>query len=269
MLRIVDSAAEQLTAVQKRDARGHPPYPIAHFGQDAFIADPESGIFAVADGLGSRPHSDLAAREVVAAFARAFTRYGLPRTAEQVRERIADGLVDRLQHTAALTQGATTLTGMIVTPDRHLTYLSAGDSQLLIRRPGRLIRQTSEQGVKQEGAGQRFYGLYNFFGMADGYDPRVPRQQLTEEPNTPAIDDGTEWGSVRLHDGDRLILVTDGVTGDRHEERLSELDWRGLTQLKLGARACAQLLVYGSRKIDDTTAIVVDIGREKNSLNTS
>lgn len=267
-MRIVDVAAEQLTALQKRDVRLFPPYSIAHSGQDAYVADRENGIFAVADGIGSRPHSDLAAREVLAMFVRAFSVYNLPKNAEQARERIQDGLIDRLQYAAALTQGATTLTGMIITPDGQATYINAGDSQFLIRRPAHIIRQTSEQGVKRETIDQGLHGLYNFFGTASGYDPSVPPRQLTELPNTRTISEGTEWGSVELQRGDRLILVTDGVVGDRQDERLSDLDWLGFTRRKLGARACAHALTHFSRKIDDTTAVVVDMEQHKNSLNT-
>jgi serine/threonine protein phosphatase PrpC len=263
MVRIVDVAAEQLTAVQKRDVRLLPPYPIAHFGQDAYVADRDNAIFAVADGIGSRPHSDLAAREALATFVRAFTMRSMPKDAEQARERIQDGLIDRLQHAAALTQGATTLTGMIITPDGQATYMNAGDSQFLIRRPAQIIRQTSEQGVKREMIDQRLHGLYNFFGTASGYDPSIPPMQLTEFPNTRTISEGTEWGSVELQRGDRLILVTDGVVGDRQDERLSDLDWLGFTRRTLGAQACAHALTHFSRKIDDTTAVVIDIEQYK------
>jgi serine/threonine protein phosphatase PrpC len=263
MVRIVDVAAEQLTAVQKRDVRLFPPYPIAHYGQDAYVADRENGIFAVADGVGSRPHSDLAAREVLTMFVRVFTVRSLPKSAEEARERIQDGLIDRLQYAAALTQGATTLTGMIITPDGYATYMNAGDSQFLIRRPAQIIRQTSEQGVKREMIDQRLHGLYNFFGTASGYDPSTPPRQLTELPNTQTISEGTEWGSVELQRGDRLILVTDGVLGERQDERLSDLDWLGSTRRALGAQACAHALTHFSRKIDDTTAVIVDIEQHK------
>jgi serine/threonine protein phosphatase PrpC len=221
---IVDAAAEQLSAVQKRDVLHYPPYPIAHFDQDAYVCSKEDGVFAVADGVGSRINSDRAAQEVLSAFVRVIRRHGLPKTAGQARDRIQDGLIDRLQRAAALTQGATTFTGVIVTPDGYATYLNAGDSQFLIRRPGRIIRQTSEQSLKQEATGQRLHGLYNFFGMVDGYDPHVPRQQLTALPGMMTISEGTEWGSVELLRDDRLILVTDGVIGDRPDERLSEID---------------------------------------------
>lgn len=263
MVSIVDSAVEQLTAVQKRDIRQLPPYHIAHFGQDAYVADRESGIFAVADGVGSRPHSDHAAREVITTFVRAFMQYGIPKNAAQARERVQDGLIDRLQAAAALTQGATTLTGMIITSDGQATYLNAGDSQFLIRRPARIIQQTSEQSLKQETGTQRLHGLYNFFGAAIGYDPFTPPRQLTDQPGVQTISEGTEWGSVELQAGDRLILVTDGVIGDRQDERLSELDWLSFTRRALGAKACVHALTHFSRKIDDTTAVVVDMERHK------
>lgn len=263
MLRIVDAAAEQLSAVEKRDVLQYPPYSIAHSGQDAFVCNRHEGIFAIADGVGSRPHSDLAAKEAISAFVRAFTRHGVPQTAEQARDRIQDGLIDQLQYAAALTQGATTLTGMVITADGYATYLSAGDSQLVIRRPAQIIRQTSEQVRKQVSPDQLTYGLYNFFGMVDGYDPNTPRQQLTALPGVETVSEGTEWGSVELKSADRLILVTDGVIGDRQDERMSELDWLGLTRRALGAKACARALVYYSRKVDDTTAVVVDMELSK------
>ncbi|MCY1549092.1 hypothetical protein D9M68_852460 [compost metagenome] len=94
----------------------------------------------------------------------------------------------------------------------------------------------------------------------DGYDPHVPRQQLTALPGMMTISEGTEWGSVELLRDDRLILVTDGVIGDRPDERLSEIDWLGLTSQRMDVRVCARALVNYSRKVDDTTAVVADYG---------
>lgn len=262
MLHIIDAAAERLTKQQVWEQKKYTGIAPGRSGQDALVFSQENGIFAVADGIGSRPHSNLAAEMAVRVFAGAFVRHGLPRTAAQARERIQDGLIDRLQYATARTQGATTLTGMIITPDGQATYLNAGDSQLLIRRPAHIFHQTTEQSIK-EGDGHAMHGLYNFFGMVEGYDPARPPRQLTDLPNVVTIDRGTEWGSVELECGDRLILVTDGVIGDRHSERFSELDWRGLTQRSLGARACAYSLVHFSKKIDDKTAIVVDVDRRR------
>ena len=262
MLRIIEAAAEQLTKQQVWEQKKYAGTAPGRSGQDALLFSQENGIFAVADGIGSRPHSNLAAEMAVRVFANTFVRHGLPNTAAQARERIQDGLIDRLQYATARTQGATTLTGMIVTPDGQATYLNAGDSQFLIRRTAHVIRQTSEQSVK-EGDGHAMHGLYNFFGMVEGYDPTRPPRQLTDLPNVATIDKGTEWGSVELECSDRLILVTDGVIGDRYAERLSELDWRGLTQRSLGVQACAHSLVHLSKKIDDKTAVVVDIDRRR------
>lgn len=262
MLHIVDAAAEQLTKQQVWEQKRYPGTAPGRSGQDSLLFSQENGLFAVADGVGSRPHSNLAAEMAVRVFANTFVRHGLPKTAAQAQERIQDGLIDRLQYATARTQGATTLTGMIITPDGQATFLNAGDSQFLIRRTARIIHVTTEQSVK-EGNGHRIHGLYNFFGMVEGYDPTQPPRQLTELPNTVTVDEGTEWGSVELEYGDRLILVTDGIIGDRHDERFSELDWLGLTQRALGAQACVHSLVRAAKKNDDRTAVAVDMNRRR------
>lgn len=258
MLQIVDAAVEQLTKQEVWERRGFPGLAPGRTDQDAAGCFAAEGIFAVADGIASRPHSKLAATALVSTFVNAMRRHGLPTTAKQASERIQDGLIDDMQLAAARTEGASTLTAMIITPDRHMTYLNAGDSQLLIRRPAHILRQTSEQGLKARREGE-VYGLYNFFGMVDGYDPAVPPRQLTENPNSPSVSGGTEWGSVPLLPGDRLILVTDGVLGDKEDERLGDAAWLGFTRRTLGAHVCAKLLVRHSYKLDDRTAIVVNV----------
>lgn len=64
--------------------------------------------------------------------------------------------------------------------------------------------------------------------------------------------------SIAVAPGDRILLVTDGITGDWEPDLLSEGD---LEQAIAGldAEAAAQRLIEVARKSDDRTAIVVDL----------
>ena len=64
--------------------------------------------------------------------------------------------------------------------------------------------------------------------------------------------------SVAVPPGDRIALVTDGVTGDWEPDLLSEGDLHQAIA-DLDAEAAAQRLIEVARKSDDRTAIVVDL----------
>ena len=108
-----------------------------------------------------------------------------------------------------------------------------------------------------------YHGLRNYLGTqpewkAQGLERH--KLELTELPNTFSVQKvEAEWGEIHLRAGDRLALVTDGVLGSNDYDRMHPEFLRRILMRPLGAIACAEVLLSESRKIDDTTAIVIDI----------
>ncbi len=68
----------------------------------------------------------------------------------------------------------------------------------------------------------------------------------------------TQVGTLLCRPGDRIIIVSDGVTGDVGDELLSAEDLKNATD-GLNAEAAAQALISAGRKKDDRSALVIDI----------
>ncbi|MBC7546704.1 hypothetical protein H7171_03080 [Candidatus Saccharibacteria bacterium] len=66
----------------------------------------------------------------------------------------------------------------------------------------------------------------------------------------------TQSGIIELAEGAEVILVTDGITGDRAPDLLHESDIQKVLTESSSAQAAAENLVQAARKIDDRTATV-------------
>jgi serine/threonine protein phosphatase PrpC len=130
--------------------------------------------------------------------------------------------------------GATTATvAWIVGSD--ILYVSVGDS--------RLYRQKARdpapvQVTVDEGEGNILDNALGL-GSSRGREPVAPQQ-----------------GKLRLEPKDKLLLVTDGVTGDFAPDLLTEVEL-GLAVCVADAQHAAERLVGMARKHDDRTALVI------------
>ena len=257
MLRAVDVGEATIT---KRDKamlhHGMVLDPRVSNGQDALVADTEYGCFAVADGVGSSMNSDRAAQAVCVAYRDVTIAR---RSGTFIQDRMSRDynyqLLQRINNAAMGALATTTFTGATIHADGVASYLHVGDSQLMLLRDKVLTQCTSEH--------VDYKGLRNYLGTqpewkAQGLERH--KLELTDLPNTFSRQKvEAEWGEIHLRAGDRLALVTDGVLGSSDHDRMFPEVLRRILMRPLGALACAEALVQESRKIDDTTAIVIDI----------
>lgn len=227
--------------------------------QDAFMADREFNCFAVADGVGGSLHSDVAAKAVVEAYRKNIHDLYTRGSMDQLTQRkYVTKTLQRIHNAAVGALATTTFTGMAVHPDDTASYLHVGDSQLLLYRDGEIVHYTSEQ-VHDNG-----YQLLNYLGSqpewsALGYARHA--LDITLEANAFSQTKlEAEWGEIRLQDGDRFALMTDGISGSGLYERLDDRVMKKCMDRRLGATACANAWLAASRKEDDSTIVIVDIG---------
>jgi serine/threonine protein phosphatase PrpC len=189
--------------------------------------DTELGLFGVFDGVGSIRDSDraadLAARTIakVCRDSSELSLDALVAACDAAQEAIVQGRL-----------GATTAAVAWIV-DEQLHYVSIGDSRIYLSTAGRLRQITQDQG---EG---------NLVENVLGESPPPGYQSLTQQN-----------GTLAVMPGDKLILVTDGITGDFWPDLLS-LREIAAAVAEDEPYAAAHNLIQAARKRDDRTAVVV------------
>lgn len=208
--------------------------------EDRYVADDTEGIYGVFDGLGGG--GGYPARAAEAARDAVYTALVdvRPDSVEHMELLVAQAL--ELAKTAVIERGwrgSTTATFMLVKKIKNKVYGSvahAGDCRLYVLRDGVITQVTEDQG-----SGQWIFNcLYG-----NSYDAK---HQSRED----------SFITLELHKGDRLVLCTDGITGDYDDEILTD------NELTIAAasptpREAADDILAISRKDDDKTVVVVDV----------
>jgi len=225
--------------------------------EDQWYADPERGLFIVADGMGGQSAGDLSAKVVVTSLP-SMVRRNMDGVADLADPEVAERLVRIMAELSGMlhreSQGEPALRGMgatvallLVRQDKALIG-HIGDSRIYLFRDNGLSRLTKDHSLVQilvdfgeitpeEAAVHPIRGqITQFVGMAG---QALPEVQL-----------------MYLSPGDRFLLCTDGVTEMLPDDHLQ----RVLRETDTPADACGRLgqdaNEAGGR--DNITAVVVD-----------
>lgn len=203
---------------------------------DRALYEPELGLFGVFDGVGSTgaPAAELAVDYVREHHEEIISVRGLVTVLEGANRAI---LESPKAYVNKERRSETTATVFKITPTllgAKVLWASVGDTRLYhVSQQNSLIRQITQDEGHEE-------SISNGLGWADC---KVEQR-----------------GVLRVRRGDGLILVTDGVTGDRGNDIMS--DEKVLLHYRAGygdAEMSANGLVHNASKPDDRTAIVVHI----------
>lgn len=209
--------------------------------EDRYLESKDRGLFGVFDGVGGSAGGAAAAEyaqkhlQAAAMMNRGHTfRTASPSAAKQ-------WLIDSLNRASKLMwhesdPGQTTATVCRIVEQGNVAtcvWASVGDSRLYLLRKNTLKLVTADEGKGNE--------ITNCLG----YD------------NNPVA----QTGSFAAKPGDRLLLVTDGVTGDFEHDAMKPETLKQLLMTHDDPGAAAMALVENALKNDDRTALVVDITR--------
>lgn len=201
---------------------------LALHGDDRSLAAVAEGLFGVFDGVGGVPGSAQAAAFAADEIPRRCRAAGKPSVEALAAACEAADLGIRRRGLGCSTATVVWLGGA----SAH--WVSIGDSRLYLLREEELRQVSRDQGEGNI--------VDNVLGMP------WSRAALT-----------AQRGTVELRPGDRLALVSDGVTGDYPPDILSA----GELRTAMGApapQAAADALLRVARKHDDRTAVVLDVG---------
>ena len=200
-------------------------------GEDRTLVNLDLSLFGVFDGLGGYPGGAEAAEMA----ARTVERYCQGK--EPAIETLAHSIIAANKAMIAAKAdkqlvGYTTATICWLAPGR-LHWVSVGDSRLYHQPAGRRLMPVS-----------RDEGYRNILNncLGDEYEFKGIRQRVTST----------------VDPGDRIVLVTDGVTGDFKPDLLRPTDLEAAIHGR-DAQTAAEQLIEVARKADDRTAIVLDV----------
>jgi type VI secretion system protein ImpM len=161
--------------------------------QDCFIEHPESGLWAVADGVGGHRDGDAASRMVCDAFADFVQVGSFEETIAAAVDRMRAVNEHLVRAAAASLLGDPTSSTVVVLLVRgnRCAVLWAGDSRAYRCREGRLVQLTRDHSVEQAGGGDS-HAITRAVGAERRFDLEICREEI--QP------------------GDRFLLCSDGLT---------------------------------------------------------
>ncbi|MDP3854191.1 PP2C family serine/threonine-protein phosphatase [Phenylobacterium sp.] len=220
--------------------------------EDRFLARPEIGLWAVADGMGGHQAGDLASLRVVEALV-GLGRFGSGYAyLNAVRDRLADANADLMAHAATLSPGAVIGSTVVVllAHEDHYACVWAGDSRVYLRRGGALMRITHDHSLMQE--------LIDS-GALDEQEARKRRisNVITRAVGaTDTLELSETHGDIRP--GDVFLLCSDGLTGLVEDHELGAV--LALDDLEAAADRLLSLTLKRGAK-DNVTLMLVRAGR--------
>ena len=239
-----------MTAVERRfdfGARTHPGL-VRKVNEDGFLADPRTGLWAVADGMGGHDDGAFASNTLI----EALQTVGIPSTAANFLERLEDRVIranSRIYDHATTRGGGatgTTLAALLVHGDGFATVW-CGDSRVYLVRRGAITLLTHDHTEVQELIDS------GVLSAAEAkYSPRahVITRAIGSQAE-PLLD--FEWGA--LQPSDIFVLCSDGLTGHVEDSEIRDACLRAPNAAAACDRLIELTLQRGAR--DNVTVIVV------------
>jgi PPM family protein phosphatase len=225
--------------------------------QDRWGVDAEQGLFMVADGVAGSTDGALAAQMVVELLPTYVARHLKPAelqdssAAERLGRAVAE-LSDDLHakgQTDARVAGATTTLVAALVAGSHALVAHLGDSRAYLYHAQQLHRLTRDHSLLQALIDSGELTVEQAEGHVAG---SVITRHIAMPP--PALPDAV---ALRVQDGDRILLCSDGLHGVVDHEPLTEI----LSANRDPADVCAALIAAAKDAggPDNITAVVVDI----------
>jgi len=219
--------------------------------QDVALEEPE--LLAVADGMGGHVGGEVAARVAVGALRGAFHREP---TVEGLRRAVAEAnraVWSQGQSESELRGMGTTLTATALVEEpggrQVIALANVGDSRAYVFWKGQIIQVTADHSLAEEKVRQ---------GQLTEAEAAVhPHRHILTRALGVSSDVDVDLWELHLHDGDRILLCSDGLTNEIGDELIGQI-LGSVTDPSEAARALVKAaLDHGGN--DNVTCIVIDV----------
>jgi serine/threonine protein phosphatase PrpC len=213
----------------------------------------DSGLFALADGMGGHPEGEVASQLALQTMAAMFQRDAKPTLADPLRflhDAIVAGHHQLLRYAtekALMDTPRTTIVACVMQGDAAY-WAHCGDSRLYLVREGKLIARTRDHSYTELQE-----TLSHVVPLGEKFNRNVLFTCLGS-PGKPVVDTA---GPLLLHSGDRVLLCSDGLWGSVSDAEIAqELTLRTLADAvpELVERA----LRHAGAKSDNVTVIAAE-----------
>mgnify|MGYP003551146949 FL=1 len=213
----------------------------------------DSGLFALADGMGGHPEGEVASQLALQTLAALFQRDAKPTLADPLRflhDAIIAGHHQLLRYATekALIDTPRTTVVACVMQGNAAYWAHCGDSRLYLVRDGKLIARTRDHSYSELQE-----TLAHVVPMGEKFNRNVLFTCLGS-PGKPVVDTA---GPLLLHAGDRMLLCSDGLWGSVSDAEVTEqLSQRPISDAvpELVERA----LRHAGAKSDNVTVIAAE-----------
>lgn len=224
--------------------------------EDAWLAVPEAGAFAVADGLGGHAGGEVASELAVRLLADALGASGPDRSPRDARETLLAGLRaanrairEEAYRDPSLRGMGTTVTALLLADDEAFVIGHVGDSRAYRLRDGSLERLTRDHTVVQQ--------LVDRGRLTDEQARLHPRSSVLTRALGIEREVETELYDGRVRAGDRFLLCSDGLTAMLPEDRVRQLLEEAGEPTAVAERLVAAANEAGGA--DNITVLVLDV----------
>lgn len=217
--------------------------------EDAWLVSPP--VYVVADGMGGHAAGDVASQLVIEAFAELagrddVTAPDIERVLESSRAAVA------ALATSPVTAPGSTVVAAVYVVERGRGYwllVNIGDSRAYLLTPERLEQVSHDHSLVQEMIDA---------GEIDERQARVHPDRHVITRAIGAVDDAAaDFTLMPARGGTRLLLCSDGLTGELDDARIERILRGGAAAAVTSARLVAAAVEAGGR--DNVTAIVIDV----------
>ncbi|HEX5455859.1 MAG TPA: protein phosphatase 2C domain-containing protein [Candidatus Saccharimonadales bacterium] len=223
-------------------------------GEDTILGNESLELFGVFDGMGGMENGAEASRTAAATIEAAYNNAPRPHTTEEALSQVKHAMAVARQKVSEVNGFTTAVFGKVEEIQGKLYFVwgNAGDSRLFLERDGshQAVRSISKEHVMPDGT-----SVYNALTP----EPVEEGEHTRYVPYSgPTINKDDEFGLIEISDGDRIMLCTDGITGDKGRQLLTDKELQDAFELA-SAQQVADELVRISRKHDDKSVIVIDV----------
>ena len=222
---------------------------VRRLNEDAFIENPDTALWAVADGMGGHNSGDFASAMVIrrlGRIARAETAYAL-RT--EVARELAAANQELLARARGGSRGPMGATVAVLTACRgYYSCTWAGDSRIYLLRKGRLRRITTDHSIVQ--------ALIDAGEISADEARHHARAHVVTRAIGASAELLLETANGELEPGDRFLLCSDGLTSVVDDLQLLELTSNRDIQIAIDS-LISRTLDNGAP--DNVTAILTDV----------
>ena len=223
--------------------------------QDRYLSLPQYGLFAVFDGVGGQQAGEVASQTAADTIEEALQHNSGSFSAESVQKAVefANRDIYELANSNPSYKTMATTVALIHLDGGKATIAHVGDSRVYRLEKGKLHRETIDHTDLDDAVRS---GVITEEQAAGFEESHVINRALGMAPDVEV-----ELKTVKIHDGARFLLCTDGVYRMVTDEEITGLLSDSADPGEIAARIKA--LVHSRGADDNLTAVVVQAGRAK------